>query len=179
MKLKIKSLCLSLILLICMSASTFAEEATIPLPAVFSFTEPLFTVTAGQKIKLEPTVPDGETVVKWKTSKKRVAKVFQDGTVKGVKKGTAKITAISSSGAKIVCKVKVLPKKKVAKKKAAKKKSKKSSTSSGGGGTVYWTPNGEVYHSTAGCPTLSRSKTVYSGTVAESGKSRACKVCCG
>lgn len=45
------------------------------------------------------------------------------------------------------------------------------------GGTVYWVTNGEVYHSTADCPTLSRSKNIYSGTISESGKSRPCKVC--
>ena len=46
-----------------------------------------------------------------------------------------------------------------------------------GAGTVYWTPNGEVYHLSSRCRTLSRSRTIYSGTVAESGKSRACSVC--
>lgn len=45
------------------------------------------------------------------------------------------------------------------------------------GGTVYWTPNGEVYHSTADCPSLGRSKTIFNGSVSESGKSRPCKVC--
>ena len=44
-------------------------------------------------------------------------------------------------------------------------------------GTVYWVPNGSVYHKSKNCPSLKRSKTIYSGTVAESGKSRACKVC--
>lgn len=43
--------------------------------------------------------------------------------------------------------------------------------------TVYWTPNGEVYHYSENCRTLSRSKTIYSGTISESGKDRACKVC--
>lgn len=43
--------------------------------------------------------------------------------------------------------------------------------------TVYWVPNGEVYHSTPDCSTLKRSKNIYSGTVSESGKSRPCKVC--
>lgn len=46
-----------------------------------------------------------------------------------------------------------------------------------GNRTVYWTPNGSVYHIRRGCSTLSRSKIVYSGTIAESGKSRVCKVC--
>ena len=45
------------------------------------------------------------------------------------------------------------------------------------GGTVYWTPNGEVYHSTKDCPSLGRSKTILSGTISESGKSRPCKNC--
>ena len=43
--------------------------------------------------------------------------------------------------------------------------------------TVYWTANGEVYHSTMNCPSLSRSKNIYSGTIAQSGKSRPCKNC--
>lgn len=46
------------------------------------------------------------------------------------------------------------------------------------GQTVYYTPKGECYHR-EGCGTLSRSKTVWSGTVDEAiaaGK-RACKVC--
>ena len=49
--------------------------------------------------------------------------------------------------------------------------------SSSGGGTVYWTPNGEVYHSTKSCPSLKRSKTIISGSIAESHKSRGCKNC--
>lgn len=43
--------------------------------------------------------------------------------------------------------------------------------------TVYWTPNGKSYHSSASCPTLSRSKTILSGTQAESGKSDPCDRC--
>lgn len=45
-------------------------------------------------------------------------------------------------------------------------------------GTVYWTPGGSVYHKRKSCPSLARSKTIYSGSVAESGKSRGCKNCC-
>lgn len=43
-------------------------------------------------------------------------------------------------------------------------------------GVVYWTPNGECYHSTANCSTLKRSKSISSGTVEQSGR-RPCKVC--
>jgi len=43
--------------------------------------------------------------------------------------------------------------------------------------TVYWTSGGEVYHATSGCRSLARSKNIYSGTIAESGKSRGCNNC--
>ena len=43
--------------------------------------------------------------------------------------------------------------------------------------TVYWVAGGEVYHSTSNCSTLKRSSNIQSGTIAQSGKSRPCKVC--
>lgn len=46
--------------------------------------------------------------------------------------------------------------------------------------TVYWVKNGEVWHVSAKCSTLSRSKEILSGTVEaakESGKERVCKRC--
>lgn len=43
--------------------------------------------------------------------------------------------------------------------------------------TVYWVPSGEVYHTTKNCSSLSRSKTILSGTISESGKPRKCKRC--
>lgn len=46
-----------------------------------------------------------------------------------------------------------------------------------GSGIVYWTPSGSVYHTRRSCPTLSRSRTVYSGSISQSRKSRKCKVC--
>lgn len=60
-----------------------------------------------------------------------------------------------------------------------------SSQNSGGGSsqtqntsrTVYWTPGGEVYHSTPNCPSLARSSQIFSGTISQSGKGRACKNC--
>ncbi len=50
-------------------------------------------------------------------------------------------------------------------------------TGGSGGGIVYWTPSGSVYHSTPNCPTLSRSRIIMHGTIAQSGKARGCKVC--
>lgn len=107
---------------------------------------------------------NGDYVTKWKSSKKKVASVSASGVVKAKKNGKTKITAYTASGLKITCTVKVV--------KPSKKKKKASS-----GGTVYWTPGGKVYHRSASCPTLARSRTVYSGTKKESGKSRCCKVC--
>lgn len=43
--------------------------------------------------------------------------------------------------------------------------------------TVYWTESGTVYHLQSSCSTLKRSKQIYKGTIAESGKIRACKKC--
>ncbi len=44
-------------------------------------------------------------------------------------------------------------------------------------GKVYWTPNGKSYHTTKGCSTLSRSKTILEGTLEESGKNDPCDRC--
>lgn len=44
-------------------------------------------------------------------------------------------------------------------------------------GTVYWTPSGKSYHTTNKCSTLSRSKTILSGTKSESGKNDPCDKC--
>ena len=43
--------------------------------------------------------------------------------------------------------------------------------------TVYWTPNGKSYHTTKDCSALSKSKTILSGTQAESGKFDPCDRC--
>lgn len=43
--------------------------------------------------------------------------------------------------------------------------------------TVYWTPNGKVYHTTPDCSSLAKSKTILEGSAEESGKSRACRKC--
>ena len=43
--------------------------------------------------------------------------------------------------------------------------------------TVYWTPNGSVWHYDRNCSALSRSQEILSGTIEESGKERGCKLC--
>jgi len=42
---------------------------------------------------------------------------------------------------------------------------------------VYWVDDGEVYHLSKDCRALSRSDDIHSGTIAESGKERVCKIC--
>lgn len=44
-------------------------------------------------------------------------------------------------------------------------------------GVVYWTTGGDVYHTTRDCVSLKRSTNIKSGTIAQSGKSRACNLC--
>lgn len=51
------------------------------------------------------------------------------------------------------------------------------SGSTSSSGKVYWTPNGKNYHTTKGCSTLSRSKTILEGTIQESGKNDPCDRC--
>lgn len=114
--------------------------------------------------KFKVNLAAGDRVVKWKSSKKKVATVSKSGVVKAKKNGKTKITAYTASGLKISCTVKVVKK---IKKKTVKKVS----------GKVYWTPYGEVYHRTPNCRTLARSRIIYEGTVSQSGKSRPCKVC--
>ncbi|MGM9973791.1 MAG: MBL fold metallo-hydrolase [Clostridiaceae bacterium] len=43
--------------------------------------------------------------------------------------------------------------------------------------TVYWTPGGKSYHTTKDCSTLSRSKTIYSGSLSDCPKDDPCDVC--
>lgn len=91
----------------------------------------------------------------WSSSNSAVAAVSSSGVVTGKKAGTATVTA-KIGGKSYTCKVTV-----------------KGSINV----TVYWTPGGSVYHSTRECPSLARSKTIKSGSVSQSGKSRKCKVC--
>ena len=49
-------------------------------------------------------------------------------------------------------------------------------------GDVFWTPSGTLWHTTYKCSYISRSKTVYHGTLEEAkldGKSGACSACGG
>lgn len=108
--------------------------------------------------------------IKWSSSKKSIATVSAKGLVKAKKAGKTVITA-TYRNKKYKCSVTV----------PGSSSEKNTGGSSQGGSsytsTVYWTPGGSVYHVSRSCPTLSRSKTVYSGSRSDSGKSRACRVC--
>ncbi|MBR1866542.1 MAG: hypothetical protein IJ801_08555 [Lachnospiraceae bacterium] len=106
----------------------------------------------------------GDSVKKCKTSNAKVATMSKSGKIKAKNVGTAKFTIIMKSGKTATCKVIVSAK-------------KKTSSVYSDSGTVYWTPNGSVYHKTSNCPTLKRSRTIYSGSVANCPKPRPCKVC--
>lgn len=153
----------------CEECGKVQKKATPKLRAFAKFTKKNYTVKAGKTLKLKVKYANGDKIKKFRTSKKSVATVNAKGKVRAKAGGTAKITVIMQSGKKATCRIKV---------KAPKKKSS-SGTNSGSGwdGTVYWTPSGSVYHKSKSCPTLSRSRTVYSGSIAESGRARACKVC--
>lgn len=146
------------------------QEPTASLTPFVSWAHKVSKLPRKSKETFSVNLANGDYVTKWKSSKKKIASVSAAGVVKAKKTGKTKITAYTASGEKISCTVKVVK----ASKKTKKGKKKKTSSH---GGTVYWTPSGSVYHRSDSCPTLSRSRTVYSGSVKESGKSRCCKVC--
>ena len=168
-------------LMIC--GSSMAVEA-----ARVSFAEKTYTIKVGETVNLadELIADEFETddlteeveIIKWKVTDKKIAKVNQRGKVVGLRKGNVRITAITDEGMKITCKIRVTTKRKSSGSGSGDSGSDDSgSGTSSGVDTVYWTPGGSVYHYSRNCPTLSRSRTVYEGTVAESHKSHGCKVC--
>ncbi len=135
-----------------------AEAATVKL------SQKKLTLNVGQKKTLK--VKNTTAKITWKSSKSAVAAVSKKGVVTAKKAGTTVISAKVKGGKTYKCTVTV---------KAAS--SAKNNTSAGAGGTVYWTPSGAVYHVSRGCRSLARSRTVYSGSIAASRKSRVCRNC--
>lgn len=142
----------------------------------------------GQKKKLVLRHADGK--VTWKSKDSSIAKVGRKGVVRAKKSGKTTIIA-KFAGKKYKCKVTVISNEPAERsgedtdsnsssgpsRSSDSSGSSDSSSDSSKSGTVYWTPGGSVYHYSRSCPTLSRSRTIYSGTPSESGKSRGCKVC--
>lgn len=138
-------------------------KASIAKAKVSSISKKKYT---GSKITPKPKVKlAGKTLKKGRDYKLSYSNNKKAGTAKIKIKGVGNFKGTKTVSFKIYS--------------AAKKTKKSSSSASGSGysGTVYWTPYGEVYHLSIDCPTLSRSRTIYSGSVSESGKGRACKVC--
>ena len=165
------------------SAATSNDETTTPK---VKLNKKKLNIYKGKTKKLILKNAIGK--VKWKSQNKTIAKVNSKGKVTAKKKGKTTITAVYN-GKKYKCKVTVYEKKSSSSNTSGSSgngsSGKHSGSGSGSGGesnshkssTVYWTPSGEVYHSTRNCPTLSRSRIIYSGSISESGKSRGCKVC--
>ena len=116
------------------------------------------SLTAGKSYRLKASYAKGDSVKKCKSSNKKVA-------------------TVTKSGKKATCKVTVTAKKKATKKSSSNKRGSGSGSSKTNGSTVYWTPGGAVYHRTPNCPTLSRSRTIYHGSISSCPKNRGCKVC--
>lgn len=115
----------------------------------------------------------GDKASKWTSSNKKVATVNGKGRLTARKNGRTTIRVKMKSGASASCTVTVRLKKKTSKSKSSGK------GGSGTSGGAYYTPYGEKYHSTKNCPTLSRSRVIYSTTIpqAQNMGLGACKVC--
>ena len=139
------------------------------------FSKKTYSVTVGKTLKLKVKNATGDKVKKWKVNKTSIAKINKKGKLTAKKKGKVKVTAIMKSGKKATCTVKVKAKKSSSKSSSGSRS--RSSDDEDDSDVVYWVPSGDVYHSTPDCRSLSRSKTIYHGSIPESGKSRACKNC--
>ena len=146
----------------CEECSAVQKKSIAKLKPFVKFKKKTFKVKKGKSLKLKTSYAKGDKIKKWKSSKKSVATVNKKGKIVGKKTGKARITVIMSSGKKATCTVKVV---------------KAKTSAKTGGGKVYWTPGGSVYHLSRNCRTLKRSRVIKSGTIRQSGKKRACKVC--
>lgn len=154
---------------------TTQTETTKPI----KLSKKKLTLKVGQSKKL--ILKNALGKIKWKSKNVNVAKVGRKGVVRAKKSGKTTIIA-KFNGKKYKCKVTVISNSKSSSGSSSNSSSSNGSSNSSGSsttksGTVYWVPNGSVYHYSRNCATLSRSRTIYSGTISQSGKSRACKVC--
>lgn len=188
-KLMIASLVLALALPVgsWSGANAEAAEVTQTQPAKpVKLSKKVLKLKVGQKKKL--VLKNAAGKVTWKSKNSSVAKVGRKGVVRAKKSGKTTIIA-RFGGKKYKCKVTVTAPASSSRSSGSTGSSSSDSGYSSGSsssgsssdtsktGTVYWTPGGSVYHYSRSCPTLSRSRIVYSGTPSESGKSRGCKVC--
>ena len=137
------------------------------------------SVNKGKTLKLTPVLSPqtSQEKISYSSSNKKVATVSKKGVISARQAGKVRITIYTKSGKKATCKVTVTAKKKATKKSSSNKRGSGSGSSKTNGSTVYWTPGGAVYHRTPNCPTLSRSRTIYHGSISSCPKNRGCKVC--
>lgn len=91
-------------------------KVTVKVPSTKLFLTGKVNVVKGKTKTLYATVlpSDSTDKITWKSSNKKVVTVDKNGKIKGIKAGTATITAKSTSGKKATCKVTVVKKAKKA-----------------------------------------------------------------
>ena len=147
------------------------QTKTIPkLKPYIKLSKKTLKIKSSKTYVLKIKYAKGDSIKSCSSSNRKVATVSKKGSIKAINNGTAKITVTLKSGKKSTCTVKVSIKKKTT---TSNRNTNRSTYSA----TVYWVPNGEVYHRTSSCPTLSRSRTIYSGSRSNCPKPRSCKVC--
>lgn len=94
-------------------AKTASCKVTVYVPAERILLLKTKSIVKGESVKLAATVLPKEStdIITWTSSNPKAAQVSQDGTVKAIEAGTAKITAQTAGGKKAVCTVNVLRKK--------------------------------------------------------------------
>jgi hypothetical protein len=153
----------------CTTCKNSESKSIAKLTAFVKLWKTKLSLKQSKTSMLKASYANGDSIKSWKSNNTKVATVSKSGKITAKKAGKAKVTVTLKSGKKATCTIKVTAK---TKKKTAKKTVTKTVSK-----TVYWVPNGGVYHRTINCPTLSRSKTIYKGSLSNCPKPRGCKVC--
>ncbi len=128
------------------------------------------TVTAGTTVKFK-VVATGAESYRWQY-RKNSSDTWHDSGAAGNKTSTLSIEATAArNGFQFRCKITNA---------AGTVCSSVATLTVKSSATVYWVPNGTVYHSRTSCRSLARSKTILCGTIEEAyeaGKTAPCKNC--
>ena len=90
----------------CKYCSADQTKKTNKLKPYLIFTKKAVTVKQNKSAKLKVKFANGDSIKKWKSDNKRVATI-KNGKVKGKKRGKAKITAVTKTGKKATCIVRI------------------------------------------------------------------------